>query len=343
MAGTRVVVQEIGAVIHGPARVCMGGDLDFTLDPCGNDPAQFTYRWECGDNGAFDDGTLDTVTCNFSSPGLVSVELEVSDGASGITQVSERTVFVEQPPDFAFGDPECIATDGITCDGAGIQLTWDNCPATWNNETATGDYNVYRAVSADGVTCPPEDPTDPAWTLINGDDDGDTVLDPVGTSYLDTGTATGTFYCYLVMAEDTTPNSACTQGPRNGGASSVVLVGPVEDADNPDVDPAIDVGNYLMAVRAGGGISWDWGGFTPPVQEIGLTYRVVRASGSPCFANWGPPFVADNVTGTSAADPPFGLGRLFFYDVRTKDQCGNVSPVDPALNPADPTNCRYNP
>jgi hypothetical protein len=334
-ANRRYSFLEVGAVITGPSRVCVGGQERFDSDNCGN--TIDNYRWECGDDDPplWNDGILpQSNLCDFPAFGTQTVRLEVTSGA--VTQESQKVVIVEEAPTFT----DFQITEMITCAGSGAVLDWSATPAVFNNATATGTYSVYRA-DWDGAACG-------AYTLLS-----DPAGIPMDTfTFDDDTTVAGNRYCYRVAAEDSTPNSACVpQGPVNGGAVTQVDVENWEDTDNPDAIPLTDVGNYFMYDLATD--RWDWSEFVndPNYPTEPVLYWMRRSTcrndgNGVCRLVCADEGAWENVFGgfpptatTSLGDvfPPQGV-RLVFYAVRTVDECDNVSrPFDDL---PDPWDCR---
>ena len=128
-----------------------------------------------------------------------------------------------------------------------------------------------------------------------------------GTSYADTGLATGTYY-YKVTAEDAAGNIS---------AASNEAAATVADATPPTAPGA------LAAGVAGSTVDLSW---TAATDNVGVVrYNVHRGTTSGLHAQPGEP---DRAADRARATPtPASRPGTYFYKVTAEDAAGNVSPV----------------
>ena len=156
-------------------------------------------------------------------------------------------------------------------------------------------YNVYRS-------------TTPGFTPSAAN----RIAQPTGTSYTDSGLATGTYY-YRVIAED----GAGNLGPPSNEASA--------SATADTTPPSVPGG--LAAAAAGNTVNLSWNAAT---DNVGVArYNVYRSTTSGFT-----PSTANRIaqpTGPSYADSGLAPGT-YYYKVTAEDAAGNVSGVSSEVN-----------
>ena len=129
-----------------------------STDPNGG--TTLTYAWDLDGDGEFDDSTSATPSRTYTSPGVVTVRLRVSDGE--LTDTTTRSVTAGTPPDVSIDSPvagttwavdDRIAYDGSATDflGAPIaaeSLTWRVLMQHCNRTGGTATRTSYRRCPA---------------------------------------------------------------------------------------------------------------------------------------------------------------------------------------------------
>lgn len=295
-----------------PAAVCSGSGT--ILNAVGSSiptcvaPLEYRYRDQFGnvlsdwtlnkDSYILDPTQYPTADENYQ------IDVRCSDkiSCSGTARVPVTVAF---PP--VMGIP--TAADLGPCT-TGIRVDW--AAAKFNDVSQSGLYNIYRSTTG----CPAPIPANLLATGV------------AGLFYPDGSTAPNTSYTYLVEAEDASTNGPCPQGPNNQGAvNSQCIAGPVLDVfdDQPLVDPPqpwnVNAPQPLRAIDKGD----DWVSFgwpTWPLPEPDGNFVMFRSSTvSGPFIEVTPPGGIQTLTMTDSAAPAI----LYYYDLRFRDLCGNLS------------------
>jgi fibronectin type 3 domain-containing protein len=163
---------------------------------------------------------------------------------------------------------------------------------TWNASTGAATYNVLRATSANG-----------SYTTV--------ASALTGTSYNDTGLASGTTYYYVITATD-----------GSGSSANSTQVNAITAPASP---------SGVTATAGNGQVALSW------TASTGATgYNVLRATS----ANGSYTTVASGVAGTSYTDTGLANGTTYYYAVAASNGSGsssNSTQVNAITTPAAPT------
>jgi hypothetical protein len=230
-----------------------------------------------------------------SGSATYTIHLECSADAACFYDASVN-VTVETPPVLG----EVFARDLFPCN-LGLEVTW--APATFNDVSGSGAYNVYRSETscADALAQPPVATAleTPRW---------------VATDTLD-----GHSYFFVVEAEDASARGPCMpRGPNNGGAVARSCAAPVTET----ADGSFPTGVYavLRARHSGNDVTLLW----PTARALlpGEHFHLLEARDTPQR-----PFELVNgegFPGTSWTENDI-TSRLMFFDLRVANACEQLS------------------
>ena len=222
-------------------------------------------------------GYVDTVAA-----GSYAYRVTAEDAAGNVGPASNESTATVTSDTTAPTAPTALGGSVV---GSTVNLSWTGS----TDAVGVVRYNVHRSTNA-GFT-----PTA-----------GNRIAQPTGTSYSDSGLASGTYY-YKVTAEDAAGNLS---GASNESAQTV--------ADG--TPPSAPSGAGALAAGSTVSVSW-----TAATDNLGVARYNVHRGGSSGFT----PSLVNRIaqpTGTTYADPGLAPGT-YFYKVFAEDAAGNIGPV----------------
>ena len=215
-------------------------------------------------------------------PGSYFYKVTAEDAAGNISPASNEAAATVTADTTA---PTIAGRAGRDGDRRTANLTW----TASTDDVAVSRYNLHRGTSA-GFTPSP----------------ANRIAQPTGTSYADTGLATGS-YLYKVTAEDAAGNTS---------AASNEATATVADATPPSAP------GTLTATATGSTINLSWGAATDNVAVSRYNLHRGTTSGfTPTAANR-----IAQPTGLSYADTGLAPGS-YFYKLTAEDAAGNIGPL----------------
>lgn len=136
------------------------------------------------------------------------------------------------------------------------------------------------------------------------------VSSPTGTTYTDTGLASGTTYTYSVSAYDNAANGSAASAPITATTT----------ASTTDTTPPTAATNLQATSVGTSSVSLGWGASTDNVRVAG--YRIWRGDGN--WANWA---LVGTVSASTLSFTNTGLvsGTSYTYGIRAYDAAGNIA------------------
>ena len=214
------------------------------------------------------------VTGTPTTAGANSVTVTANDGKGGTGSATFSWPIAAAADTTAPSVPDSLAVSGTTT--TSISLSWNASTDTGGSGLA--GYRIYRNGS-----------TTPLTTVT-------------GTTYTNTGLATGTSYTYRVTAYDNAGNESAAAGPVTGIA---------RDVQAPTVPT-----NLAITGTTTTSISLSWGASTDTGGSGLARYRIYRNGSTTPLTT---------VTGTTYTNTGLATGTSYTYRVTAYDNAGNES------------------